>query len=288
MASPTPFSVASKVKLNNALFIPQIQLGVFLTSGKDTENAVRHSLNAGYLAIDSAESYANERECGDAIRSWLESEDNIKGLQRKDLWFTSKVRHNTGYEATRRSIKTGLEKSGMGYMDLYLLHSPHGGKANRMECWNAVEDAIADGEVLTGGVSNYGVRHLQELLDSNPKVKPAINQIEVHPFNTQTAITSFCEHHGIAIEAYCPLAQAMRFDHLKIVEPSQKYTCTPAQLFVRWSLQHGYIPLPRSIKQERIVSNVDVAFFQINVADMLVMDGLDEHLVCDWDPTDVE
>ncbi|PVH86558.1 Aldo/keto reductase [Cadophora sp. DSE1049] len=277
MVPSAPFSVESKVKLNNGLLIPQIRLGVYLTSGKDTETTVRHSLNAGYLAIDSAESYANERECGIAIGAWLESRDNIKGLQRKDLWFTSKVRHNTSYEATRRSITAGLEKSGMEYMDLYLLHSPH-----------AIEDAIADGEVLTGGVSNYGVKHLQELLDSNPRVKPAINQIEVHPFNTQTAITTFCEQHDIAIEAYCPLAQAMRFDHPKIIELSQNYSCTPAQLFISWSLQHGYIALPRSIKQERIVSNVDVAFFGISIKDMEVMDSLDEHLVCDWDPTDVE
>ena len=162
MAPTTPISVSSKVKLNNGLFIPQIQLGVYLTSGKDTENAVRYSLNAGYLAIDSAECYANERECGIAISAWLESKDNTEGLQRKDLWFTSKVRHNTSYEATRRSIKAGLEKSGMGYMDLYLLHSPHGGKAKRLECWKAVEDAIADGEVLTGGVSNYGVKHVSQ------------------------------------------------------------------------------------------------------------------------------
>tara|TARA_R110002060_G_scaffold7852_2_gene11840 strand:- start:986 stop:1318 length:333 start_codon:yes stop_codon:yes gene_type:complete len=110
----------------------------------------------------------------------------------------------------------------------------------------------------------------------------------VHPFNTQTAITIFCQQHDIAVEAYCPLAQAMRFDHPKIVGLSKKYSCTPAQLFIRWSLQHGYITLPRSIKQERIVNNVDVASFEVSAKDMEAMDDLDEHLVCDWDPTGVE
>lgn len=117
---------------------------------------------------------------------------------------------------------------------------------------------------------------------SNPKVQPVINQIEVHPFNTQTAIRETCARHDIAVEAYAPLARAMRMRHPKIVEFAKKYSCTPAQLFVRWSLQHNMITLPKSAKKERLVENVQVNGFEISETDMTTMDGLDENLVTDW------
>lgn len=117
---------------------------------------------------------------------------------------------------------------------------------------------------------------------SNPKVQPVINQIEVHPFNTQTSIRKTCAKHDIAVEAYAPLARAMRMRHPKIVELAKKYSCTPAQLFVRWSLQHNMITLPKSAKKERLVENVQVNEFEISETDMATMDGLDENLVTDW------
>ncbi|KAK4693299.1 hypothetical protein P7C71_g4074, partial [Lecanoromycetidae sp. Uapishka_2] len=179
-------------------------------------------------------------------------------------------------------------KSGLGYIDLFLLHSPYGGKGKRLDSWRAVEDAIADGEVKTGGVSNFGVKHLQELLASKPRVHPAVNQVEVHPFNTRTEITSFCEEHNIVIEAYAPLARALRMKHHTITSLSKKYSCTPAQLMIRWSLQHGFVPLPKSVTKERIIANGDIGGFKIDDADMKTMDGLDEYLVTDWDPVDCD
>ena len=131
-------------------------------------------------------------------------------------------------------------------------------------------------------------KQLQELLSSSPRIKPAINQIEVHPFNTQTEITSFCEQNGIIVEAYAPLARALRFKHPLVVELSKKYQCTSAQLFVRWSLQHGYVTLPKSTKKERIEANAEVAGFDIEDGDMERLDGCDEKLVTDWDPTDAD
>jgi len=129
---------------------------------------------------------------------------------------------------------------------------------------------------------------LQELLDSKPRIVPAVNQIEVHPFNTRLDITSFCQANGIVVEAYAPLARAMRMRHPKIVELSRKYGCSPAQLLVRWSLQKGYVPLPKSVKKERIVENAKVEGFSIEESDVKAMDGLDEYLVTDWDPTDAD
>lgn len=129
---------------------------------------------------------------------------------------------------------------------------------------------------------------LQELIDSKPRILPAVNQIEVHPFNTRTDITTFCQKHGIVVEAYAPLARALRARHPKVVELSKKYSCTWAQLFVRWSLQHGYVPLPKSVDKERIYKNGHVEDIEIDEADMRALNKLDEYLVTDWDPTDAD
>jgi len=167
-----------------------------------------------------------------------------------------------------------------------LLHSPYGGTRDRLESWRAVEDAIKDGEVRIGGVSNFGVKHLDELVASQPRVMPAVNQIEVHPFNTRTNITETCRKHGILVEAYAPLAQARRMKDPTIVSLAKKYHVTWAQLMIRWSLQHGYIPLPKSVQKERIEANGKIEGFEITEEDMSAMDGLDEYLVTDWDPVD--
>ncbi|KAF4546373.1 putative aldo keto reductase protein [Lasiodiplodia theobromae] len=285
IAPPARLTTA-RVQLANGLSMPQIHLGVYLTDGRECYQAVLWALEAGYRAIDSAQMYHNEREVGQAIKHFLASPANSQGLKREDIHFTSKLASNTSYDAARRAIKQSLKACGLDYIDLFLLHSPYGGRQARLDCWRAVEDAIADGEVKIGGVSNYGVKHLQELLDSKPRVHPAVNQIEVHPFNTRTDITTFCQQNNIVVEAYAPLARALRMQHPVIVALSKKYACTPAQLLVRWSLQHGYVPLPKSVKKERIVENARVGEFAIEEEDMTELDGLDEYLVTDWDPTD--
>ncbi|KAK6595509.1 aldo/keto reductase [Botrytis cinerea] len=282
---PSPSSLSKTIALNNGVQMPRIHLGVYMTSGRETETAVSTALTAGYLAFDSAEWYANEAQVGSAMNKYLNTNKNVK---REDLWFTTKLKTNTSYDATRKAVKDSLKRSGLDYIDLYLLHSPYGGKQRRLECWRAVEDAIADGEVRAGGVSNYGVKHLKEILDSKPRIIPAVNQIEVHPFNTRTDITSFCQSNGIVVEAYAPLARALRMKHPEIVSLSKKYSCSPAQLLVKWSLQHGYVPLPKSVTKERIVSNGDVDGFEIEDEDIKEMDSLDEYLVTDWDPTDAD
>jgi diketogulonate reductase-like aldo/keto reductase len=282
------FSLSSRVKFKGHE-IPRVHLGVYLTSGQETVNAVKWALDAGYRGFDSAQMYRNEREVGKSIASWLSDENsNTEKLKREDIFFTSKLASNTNYEAARKSIKQSVKASGLGYIDLFLLHSPYGGKQSRLASWQAVEDAIDDGEVKIGGVSNYGIKHLEELLATKPRIVPAVNQIEVHPFNTRTNITSFCEKHGILVAAYAPLARGLRMNHPTITSLSKKYSCTPAQLMIRWSLQHGFIPLPKSAKRERIESNGQVSHFQIEDADMKTMDGLDEYLATDWDPVDAD
>ncbi|KAF3047262.1 hypothetical protein E8E11_002835 [Didymella keratinophila] len=289
------FSLASRTKLANGLSMPTIHLGVYLTSGKETYQA------SGYRGVDSAQMYHNEKESGKAVLDFLSSDDNVDSLKREDIHFTSKLASNSSYDTARKAIKKSVKECGLGYIDLFLLHSPYGGKKARLESWKAVEDAIDDGEVRIGGVSNYGVKHLQELLDSKPRIAPAVNQIEVHPFNTRTDIASFCQQNNIVVEAYAPLVRALKMKHPKIASLSKKYSCTPVftvyisstavsrspdfrlivdgQLLVRWSLQHGYVPLPKSVKKERIVENSQVGGFEIEESDMKTMDGLDEYLV---------
>ncbi|KAH7125390.1 NADP-dependent oxidoreductase domain-containing protein [Dendryphion nanum] len=265
--------------------MPRIHLGVYLTSGRETYNAVLAALAAGYRAVDSAQMYDNEAETGKAILDFLKSDANAHSLKREDIHFTSKLASNSSYERARASIKQSVKECGLGYIDLFLLHSPYGGKKQRLESWRALEDAIKDGEVKSGGISNYGVAHMQELLDAKPAILPAVNQVEVHPFNTRTDITSFCEKHNIVVEAYAPLVRALKMKHPTIVSLSKKYGCTPAQLLVRWSLQHGYVPLPKSTRKARIEENADIEGFEIEDEDIATMDGLDEYLVTDWDPT---
>ncbi|KAI1338630.1 aldo-keto reductase family 1 member E1 [Xylariaceae sp. FL0016] len=286
--SSNTFSLASKVKLPNGKSMPQLQLGLYMMSGREASQSVRWALAHGYRGFDSAQMYHNEREAGTAIRDFLaDTKANTAGLRREDIFYTSKLASNdANYAAVRKSIKASVDACGLGYIDLFLLHSPYGGKAARLTSWRALEDAIMEGEVMSGGVSNYGVAHVEELLASQPRIPPAVNQIEVHPFNTRTDIRAACARHGIVIEAYAPLARAMRMKHPAIRELASKYSCTPAQLLVRWSLQHGLVPLPKSVKRERLAENVDVGACEISDADMQRMDELDEYLVTDWDPTD--
>ena len=236
--------------------------------------------------FDSAQWYANEAEVGQAILEFLTSSRNTTGIRREDIFFTTKLRTNSDYETARRSIAHSVSQCGLGYVDLFLLHSPYGGKNLRSESWRAIEDAINGGEVRTGGVSNFSIKHLQELMTST--IRPAVNQVEIYPFNTRTEIASYCHQEGIVVEAYSPLAKAERKDHPLVVSLSKKYDCTWAQLMIRWSLQHGYVPLPKSGTRERIQSNGDVGYFDINDSDMQMLDDLDEHLCTDWDPFGTE
>ncbi|KAK0247170.1 hypothetical protein LTR35_015352 [Friedmanniomyces endolithicus] len=279
------YSLASRTKLNNSLSMPSIHLGVYLMNGSEASTAVKHALEAGYRAVDSAQMYHNEKQVGRSILDYLKANPEVK---REDIHYTTKLASNSDYARARRSISQSVKECGLGHIDLFLLHSPYGGKQARLDSWRAVEDAIKDGEVKIGGVSNYGEKHLDELFSSNPRIKPAVNQIEVHPFNTRSNLTAYCQQHDIVVEAYAPLARALRMKHPTIVSLAKKYGCTSGQLMVRWSLQHGYVPLPKSVRKERIIENSQVGGFEISGEDIKAMDGLDEYLVTDWDPVDAD
>ena len=150
-------SLATRIKLNNGLTMPQIHLGVYLMSGSEASSAVGHALDAGYRAFDSAQMYHNEKQVGTAISKYLEQHPDLK---REDIHYTTKLASNSDYDQARKSITKSVKECGLGYIDLFLLHSPYGGKKKRLESWRAVEDAIDEGEVRIGGVSNFGEKHV--------------------------------------------------------------------------------------------------------------------------------
>ncbi|KAI0661683.1 Aldo/keto reductase [Cubamyces menziesii] len=273
-------TIDTKLKLRDGNEIPVMGFGTYEMEGKEAYNAVRWALEAGYRHIDSAEWYYNEAECGRAIKDFCAA----TGTPRQDVFFTTKLMSNNGYAAAKASLRKSLKACGLGYIDLYLIHSPIGGPQKRADSWKAAVEAKAEGLVRSIGVSNYGVRHLQEMVDAGVEL-PAINQIDLHPFMTRTDIVAFCKEHNIALEAWGPLVRGLRFRHPKIVELARKYNKEPAQILLRYSLQKGYIPLPKSSSKARIQSNLQVCDFELTEEEIGELDALDEYLITDWDPT---
>ncbi|KAI5298583.1 hypothetical protein KEM56_003927 [Ascosphaera pollenicola] len=263
MASKT-ISFASRVTLNNGITMPRMHLGVYNMSGKDLHNAVVHALDM----------YHNERETGKAINHWLSEHPEAS---RADIFYTTKLISNSGYNETRAEIKKSLEACGLGYIDLFLIHAPFGGPVARLESWRAIEDAIDNHEIRSGGVSNFGIMHLEQLLSSNIRIKPAVNQLEIHPFNTHAEVTEYCQKQGVVVQAFCPLTRKEKMHDRTIVRLTKKYKCTPAQLLLRWSLQHDFVPLPKSQNPARLKENSEIEGFEISEDDMRTMDDLDEY-----------
>ncbi|KAF2820225.1 Aldo/keto reductase [Ophiobolus disseminans] len=283
-------ALTDRVSLCNGTSMPSVHLGTYLTNDNETFIAVLEALNIGYRGFDSAQMYDNEAQVGAAINHWLhqdlEDGNDPAVRSRSDIHFTTKLASNSSYDETKESILRSLESCGLGYIDLFLLHSPYGGPEARRECWRAIEDAISEGLIRSGGVSNFGKRHLEELLASDLRVKPSVNQIEVHPFNTRTELVGYCQAQGLQVQAYCPLVHGLRMAHATVVSMAEKHSCTAAQVLIQWSVLHGFVPLPKTTQKQRMVENADLSKFKLSVEDLAILDSLDEGLVTDWDPTD--
>ncbi|KAI0710188.1 Aldo/keto reductase [Earliella scabrosa] len=274
-------SLDSKLKLRDGNEIPILGFGTYEMEGEQCYTAVRWALEAGYRHIDTAEWYENERECGRAILDFCKE----SGTPREAIFYTTKLKENKGYDHVRAAARKSLEECGLGYIDLYLVHDPTGGPQARADSWRAVVDAKAEGFIRSVGVSTFGMRHLQEIVSSGLEL-PVLNQIDLHPFMTRTEIVNFCHKHGIALEAWGPLVRGMRFNHPKIVALAEKYHKEPAHVLLRYSLQKGYVAIPKSVSKARIESNLRLFDFELSAQEMTELDALDEYLVTDWDPTD--
>jgi diketogulonate reductase-like aldo/keto reductase len=257
--------------------IPLLGLGVFQTPpGTVTQKAVRFALEAGYRHIDTASLYGNEEDVGRAVKD--------SGVPREQVFVTTKLWNSDhGYDAALRACDQSLRRLGLGYIDLYLIHWPV--LELRKETWRALAELQRRGACRAIGVCNYTVRHLRELLDGSEAI-PDVDQVEFNPFLYQEELLRFCNGRKIQLEAYSPLTRGHRLGHPMVLEVARRYSKSPAQVMIRWSLQHGLVVIPKSVRPERIKENGEVFDFEISEADMATLDSLGEDLHVAWDPTD--
>lgn len=264
------------VKLSSGHLLPSPGLGVYRSaSGGECYQAVLSALRLGYRHIDTAQIYGNEADVGRAVAD--------SGVRREEVFITTKVwTSNWGYDKAWASIKQSLSELGTTYADMVLLHAP-GDADTRADTWRALEDAVKQGLVRSIGVSNFGVPHLQKL-QQTATIKPAVNQVELHPWLQWRDEVEYCRKEGIVLEAYSPLAKAQKLQDPTVGGIAQRLGATPAQVLIRWSMQKGFVPLPKSNSPERQKSNLDVYRFELSAEDMAALDGLEEGLVTGWNP----
>lgn len=267
-------NVASTVKLNNGVDMPQFGLGVWrVKEGSQVVDSVKAAIAAGYRSIDTAAAYGNEEGVGQAIRE--------SGVPREELFITTKVWNSEqGYESTLAAFEDSRRKLGLDYLDLYLIHWPVKGKYK--DTWRALEKLYADGNVRAIGVSNFHPHHLDDLL-ADAKVVPAVDQVELHPLLNQAELRRYCEGKGIRVEAWSPLMQG-NLDHPVLTELSVKYGKSPAQVILRWHLQRGIIVIPKSVTESRIQENARLFDFELSETDMARIDGINENRRFGSDP----
>ena len=268
-----------KIKMNNGIEIPQFGLGVYLAkSGRECVNAVKWALESGYRHIDTARAYRNEKEVGKAVRK--------SGIKREDIFITTKLWNNDhGYETTLKAFDESLKTLNTDYIDLYLIHWPV--KEKRKDSWKAFEKIYESGYCRSIGVSNYMINHLEELF-SYANVIPVINQVEFSPYNYQKDLLDVCNKNNIILEAYSPLTRMKKLDDPTILPIAQKHNKTAAQVLIRWAIEHELVVIPKSARKERIIENANVFNFELDAADMEILNNLDEGFRVAWDPTKID
>jgi len=257
------------IELNDGHSIPQLGFGVFQIDPGDTAPAVTHALEVGYRHIDTAEMYGNERGVGEGIRA--------SGLDRGELYVTSKL--NNGFhrpDDARRAFDRTLNELGFEYVDLFLIHWPLPMlyEGDFVTTWKTLEEFRQDGRARSIGVSNFQVEHLERLAAETDTV-PAVNQIELHPYLLNHEVRAYDEEHGIATEAWSPIAKGQVLDDPVVTEIADRVGRTAAQVVLRWHIQRGNIVFPKSVTPERIRENFEIFDFELEPADIERITGLD-------------
>jgi 2,5-diketo-D-gluconate reductase A len=268
-----------QITLHDGATIPQFGFGVFQIPQQDTVDAVLAALDAGYRHIDTAQMYGNEREVGEAIRK--------SGISREDIFVTTKLNNDRhGHDEAIRALDESLSKLGSDYVDLFLIHWPQAKLNKYVETWKAFEKLAADGRARSIGVSNFKTEHLDTLAEQTDTV-PAVNQIELHPLLQQDVLRAYHQKHGIATEAWSPIAQGGVLDEPVITELAGRYGKSPAQVVLRWHIQLGNIVFPKSVTPDRIRENVDIFDFELGADDMSAMNGLGQDVRFGPHPDDI-
>jgi diketogulonate reductase-like aldo/keto reductase len=267
----------STLTLNNGVELPALGLGVFQTPAEETRAAVGAALSAGYRQIDTAAAYGNERQVGEAVHS--------SGLDRNEVFLETKIWiSDYGYDQTLHGFEKSARKLGVDQIDLLLLHQalPSDFEAT-LEAYRALETLLGDGKVRAIGVSNFMVEHLTTLLD-RATVVPAVNQIEVHPYFQQAEVQALGAEHSILTQAWSPLGgitfyrdghHSSTLEDPVIGDIAKAHDKTPAQVMLRWHLQHGRSVIPKSTKPQRIAENIDVFDFELSAEELAAIDALD-------------
>jgi 2,5-diketo-D-gluconate reductase A len=254
------------IPLNNGVEIPQLGFGVFQIPPDETVAATLAAIEVGYRHIDTAELYRNEAEVGEAVRTC--------GLGRDELFVTSKLNNQDhDFEAALAAFDQTMNVIGLEYIDLFLIHWPVPMRGDFVETWRAMEAILAAGRCRSIGVSNFEPAHLQRLFDAGLSV-PAVNQVEVHPYFTQTVVRDFDTAHGIVTEAWSPIAQGKVLGDATLVGIGQRLGRTAAQVTLRWHVQRGDVVFPKSIKRTRMEENFAIFDFELSAEDMAAIDAL--------------
>jgi 2,5-diketo-D-gluconate reductase A len=259
------------IVLNNGQRIPQFGFGVFLVKPKDTEAAVSAALQAGYRHIDTAEMYGNEKQVGEAIRR--------SGLDRSEVYVTSKLNNDAHRpDDARSAFDESLKALGFDYLDLFLIHWPLPTRydGDYISTWKTLEEFYRDGRARSIGVSNFQPHHLRRL-HQETEIRPAVDQIELHPFLTQEDVTGFCAEHQIAIEAWSPLGRGNDLADPTINSIARRVGKTPAQVILRWHIERGNIIFPKSVQPDRVRENIDIFDFELSGEDVEAITALNRN-----------
>jgi 2,5-diketo-D-gluconate reductase A len=273
-------SVVPSVTLNNGVQMPVLGFGVFqVPDPEECERSVYEAVRTGYRLIDTAAAYQNEEAVGRAIKRG--------GVAREELFVTTKLWvQDAGYDAARKAFDLSLQRLGLEYLDLYLIHQPYG---DIYGAWRAMQELLREGRVRAIGVSNFAPDRVMDLIVHH-EVTPQVNQIETHPFCQQIETQRFLQENGVQIESWGPFAEGRNnlFQNELLLSLAAKYKKSVAQVVLRWLVERGVVAIPKSVHQERIVENFNVFDFELSPEDMQAIASLDQKLTSFFDHRDPE
>ena len=267
--------------LNNGVKMPALGLGVFLSPPEQTAKAVETAITCGYRLVDTAAKYVNEEQVGEGLRH--------SGIERSEMFVTTKLwMTDYGYDQALKAFDVSLHKLGLKYVDMYMIHWPYASSFDKtVEAYRALEKLLADGKTRAIGVCNFNVNHLKNLIERT-RVIPAVNQVELHPFFIQRELREFDTKHGIVTQSWSPIGGVFLRKALRdpsstkhplrdpaIIKLAEKYGKTPAQIVLRWHIEHGLSAIPKSVRSERIAENIDIFDFSLSREDVAIIDNLD-------------